>query len=337
MVHTWKGTDKGDVKKAHKTYWGTVWETWKMYGDDGNDTLNGGPKTDFLYGQAGGDALYGLGGDDYLEGGFGLDIMYGGTGDDTYIVGDSGDKALEVFGGGYDTVKAYSSYFRLSDHVERLELLGAAKNGYGNAQNNDMFGNTLNNSIYGGGGNDNIYGKSGNDTLYGAAGNDSLYGDVGHDKLYGGTGNDKLVGGTGNDTYYINDNKDTIVEALNEGTDTVYSYLQEYSLASLSNVENLRLSGNAVGGTGNGRNNVIEGNAKDNYLYGKAGSDTLIGGDGDDALVGGVVNNDDIGAEYDKLTGGGGADIFVLGSHSTGGGGVYYRNQGYAHIVILLD
>ncbi len=67
----------------------------------------------------------------------------------------------------------------------------------------------------------------------------------------------------------------------------------------------------------------------DDYLEGNAGNDNLTGHGGDDVLVG--VDPDYFGAgagEYDRLNGGVGYDIFVLGDNQE----VYYEGNGYAII-----
>ena len=60
----------------------------------------------------------------------------------------------------------------------------------------------------------------GNDTVYGGGGDDELSGGPGNDKLFGEEGNDRLLGGPGDDRYEI-DRTDTVIEALDEGNDTV--------------------------------------------------------------------------------------------------------------------
>jgi Ca2+-binding RTX toxin-like protein len=88
-------------------------------------------------------------------------------------------------------------------------------------------------------------------------------------------GADTLIGGTGNDTYTVDDVGDVVTENLNEGTDTVQSYLNSYTLAA--NVENLQLMGvQNINGTGNGLDNTITGNSGSNVLTGGAGADTFV-------------------------------------------------------------
>jgi RTX calcium-binding nonapeptide repeat (4 copies)/Calpain family cysteine protease len=71
-----------------------------MYGADGNDTLVGDAKTDWLYGQNGDDIIRGYWGNDVLDGGAGNDKLYGMDGTDWLYGGDGNDK---LYGGaGYD-------------------------------------------------------------------------------------------------------------------------------------------------------------------------------------------------------------------------------------------
>ncbi|MEH2379130.1 MAG: calcium-binding protein [Nostoc sp.] len=189
-------------------------------------------------------------------------------------------------------------------------------------------------------GNDSLNGAAGNDSLAGATGNDTLIGGIGNDTLAGGTGINILNGGVGDDLYIINNTSDIIIEAPNGGSDNVWSYVT-YTLSA--ELGDLKLLGtNAIDGTGNSVNNFLFGNSANNTLNGRAGydtldgnfgNDTLNGDDGNDSLQGGPGNdllnggngNDILIGVYpgsllppglgelDTLTGGAGADKFVLG------------------------
>ena len=127
-----------------------------------------------------------------------------------------------------------------------------------------------------------IVGGNGTDTLWGTIWNDTLIGLAGNDYLDGGVGNDTMIGGLGNDTYFVDNAGDAIVENLESGIDTVYASV---SHALSDNIENLVLTGTAIGGTGNALDNVIDGNSADNLLDGRGGNDYLIGRSGNDTYV----------------------------------------------------
>ncbi|NCR02294.1 MAG: hyalin, partial [Microcystis aeruginosa L211-11] len=139
-------------------------------------------------------------------------------------------------------------------------------------------------------------------TATGTINNDDFIGTSGPDTLVGTSGADAMTGLAGNDTYTVNNAGDLVIEALNQGTDTVQASIF-YTLPN--NVENLLLTGTGnLNGTGNGLNNQITGNSGNNNLNGAAGNDSLNGAAGNDTLNGA--------AGRDTLTGGTGTDIFIF-------------------------
>ncbi len=158
-----------------------------------------------------------------------------------------------------------------------------------------LVGRSGNDRLDGGTGIDTLLGGNGNDLLIGGTGNDSLSGGSGNDKLKGDAGNDRLEGGTGNDIYYVDAAGDVVVEAPDEGTDTIVATVNiDLSAAGLNlpDVENVTLLGGANSITGNARNNVLIGNAGTDNLVGGDGNDSLNGGSGADIMVGG--DDDDV-------------------------------------------
>jgi Ca2+-binding RTX toxin-like protein len=268
----------------------------------GNEAINylfGGAGNDNLRGYKGNDTLEGREGNDVLDGEAGSDTMYGGTGNDIYYVDSWGDRTVEYRNQGTDWVYSSISH-TLGSHIENLALIGTASQGRGNELNNILYG-TLGTST-----SNSLSGNAGNDSLYGFGGNDTLYGDDGDDLLDGGTGNDTMFGSVGNDTYYVDSTGDRVSENSNQGTDRVYSSIS-YTLGD--NVENLTLQGTAANGFGNQLNNAIIGNDANNRLDGGRGNDVLLGRGGNDVLDGNSLEAPD---DTDYLTGGGGADLFVL-------------------------
>ncbi|WP_322874219.1 MULTISPECIES: ELWxxDGT repeat protein [Microcystis] len=138
-------------------------------------------------------------------------------------------------------------------------------------------------------------------TATGTINNDDFIGTSGPDTLVGTSGADAMTG-LADDTYTVNNAGDLVIEALNQGTDTVQASIF-YTLPN--NVENLLLTGTGnLNGTGNGLNNQITGNSGNNNLNGAAGNDSLNGAAGNDTLNGA--------AGRDTLTGGTGTDIFIF-------------------------
>lgn len=229
-----------------------------------------------FYGLGGNDTILAGGGDDLLDGGTGADKMTGGIGDDVYVVDNTKDTVTEKLNEGTDTIETTLASLSIAKltAIENLTYTG--------------FDNAI---------------------LVGNASVNTLTGNSGTDRLDGGIGGDSLIGGDGSDLYIVDDLNDTIIEAPNEGTDSVQSSV---TFTLLDNVENLTLTGKAaINGTGNNQNNTISGNISANTLGGGQGDDTLdggvgndilSGGDGVDLLIGGLGN--------DLLTGGSGTDKF---------------------------
>ncbi|MGZ8344914.1 MAG: beta strand repeat-containing protein [Allosphingosinicella sp.] len=189
-------------------------------------------------------AITGGGGNDVIDGGAGADLLVGGLGNDVYVI-DAGDTVTEAANAGMDEIRTVFAAYTLGANLEYLT--GTSPTGQA------LTGNALANRLTGAGG---------NDTLDGAA------------------GADQLAGGLGNDLYRV-DAGDTVVEAVNAGTDEVQTALAAYALTA--NVENLTgtlASGQAL--TGNGLANVVTGGG---------GNDTLNGGEGADRLTGGLGND----------------------------------------------
>ena len=110
---------------------------------------------------------------------------------------------------------------------------------------------------------------------------------------------------------------------------------------TFSGIERFNINGTSQGDRieGSVGSDVLTGNAGDDLLTGNRGNDFLSGGDGDDRLVGVYDSNALILAnfpgarEVDTLTGGAGADTFVLGSRSQ----PFYVSQGGTDAAIVTD
>ena len=85
--------------------------------------------------------------------------------------------------------------------------------------------------------------SSGELVIEGFGGNDKISGTSGNDYIDGGVGADVMSGGMGDDTYIVDSSKDKVVEASNQGNDTIITTLEKFSLAKMPNVENLSYVG----------------------------------------------------------------------------------------------
>ena len=349
-----------------------------LVGNAGDDRLLGGLGNDFVFGGSGQDILDGSAGNDYLDGGSGADFMTGGPGSDTYIVDSAGDVALEVISGGSGGKDVIVSSISLTapDNVENLQAsAGLAINLTGNDLDNNLLGNDEDNELQGHEGRDNLFGEGGQDLLDGGSGVDVLVGGQGDDTYYvnaksdkvveqvdqgvdrviaqssftlpsnvenltlleggdytaggnsldnilvgnsgnnilaGGIGEDVLMGGLGDDIYVLSDLMDTIVDL--GGDDTIRSNLDIFLTNDIENADLVGIADTMA--VGNGLANRLVGNMADNILDGAGGVDTLTGGEGADTFV--IANNgEDL--ESDLITDfTSGEDLIVLDLASYG-------------------
>lgn len=254
----------------------------RITGGSGNDTLLGAYGNDVLTGGDGDDRLEGGRGNDTLSGQGGQNVLVGGDGNDLYQVDSASDVITETAGGGYDTIRTGLLVLTMGANVE--ELVNTALQGftvYGNAQSNVIRpadGHYV--SVV-----DHVEAMGGNDTLYGTS----------RDWLYGGTGDDTFILSEDIGYFPVVDGNRTIEEA-SQGYDTVY-YDGNFSFTLPANVEALVLTNSSgwLAGSGNELDNKLTGSAAENDLDGGyAGRDGLIS------------------TGSDTMTGGGGADTFIL-------------------------
>ena len=222
------------------------------------------------------------------------DVITGGASRDRFMLMEGGDPLTIDLNDGFNQVGGIPGTDTRITGFESFQLTGysAAVTLLGTAQDETLIGG------------------SGSDSLFGNAGNDVLGGNPGNDRLDGGLGNDQMEGGFGDDFYVVDSQNDLVIEAANQGFDTVQSSVN-YTLSN--NVEKLMLTGQAANGGGNALDNQITGNGLRNSLQGEAGNDLLDGGSNQDNLSGGAGNDRLIGGiGQDLVTGGQGKDIFVL-------------------------
>ena len=251
----------------------------------GNDIINVSAATtgSIITSGAGNDSIIGTAARDFLNGGDGDDILRGGAGDDD------------------------QNYI------------------------NDYFSYLSTGGLFGGNGNDQLFGEAGNDYLDGGAGNDLLDGSEGDDKLVPGSGIDTIIGGAGIDFLDLDLSTATANLTItytdaNNGTvsnGTTFNTIERTRIATGSGNDVIILTASTAGNTfapanevyaGAGNDQVTGGNSVDR-LYGQAGNDTLVGVNASSATPG-------LG-EVDYLSGGAGADRFILGDAAN----IYYDDR----------
>jgi Ca2+-binding RTX toxin-like protein len=222
----------------------------------------------------------------------------GNMGADTIVLYGSVTNSFVGGGDGSDTISGGMQYLSSiieggagSDTITVTNNLASATINGGDG--NDII--TVNNTapatiiatINGGEGNDKImFGMGGNQTFNNA----SINGNAGDDIIEGMnlnvtlTGTNFIGGGAGNDT----------IDFSNATTDNgAAGFARGFDL---------------TGGSGN---DVITGSSDRDVIWGNADNDTISGGTGTDTIYAGA-GNDRINAEFDKITGGLGADDYVL-------------------------
>lgn len=338
-----------------------------------------------LIGTHSGDVLYGDAGDNVIDGERGTDSLFGGAGNDIYIfTTESGSDTIVdrvmvgtsvVAGdGGQDMIEAgpglslanltfsqsdnsleikYSSshkvmvmeFFATTDaQVEDIQF----SDGLVVSLVNIKFATSVQ-TLFGTSGDDFLVGRtstSSGDTLEGGDGNDVLSGHAGNDILRGGAGDDVLEGGAGADTLDggVDDQADGgRGDTIRYVTSTAVSINLETKTASggdaagdtIVHVNGVSTIENVTGSNDVAVGDVLVGDSRANILSGLDGDDTLIGGGGNDVLLGGAGNDTISGGDgEDNIDAGDGDDTNVSGGNGrdliVGGGGddVLYGDGG---------
>src|SRR5574343_310425 len=216
------------------------------------------------------DVLIGNDADNTLTGNAGVDSFTGGAGNDTYVIDQAAETGLilEEADEGIDSIViAFSGANTAIDltpltNLENIRISGTGTFVLtGNDQDNVLEGNSTATTILGGAGNDTLDGKLGADTM---------------------------AGGSGDDLYFVDNIQDTIVEAADEGNDSIRLNLAKASLTYTlgDDIENASITSTGkINLVGNSLDNQLQGNAAANRLDGGTGADTLTGGAGNDTYV----------------------------------------------------
>ncbi|MBP7335842.1 calcium-binding protein [Niveispirillum sp.] len=172
--------------------------------------------------------------------------------------------------------------------------------------NDTIAGGAGNDSISDTAGNNRLSGDDGNDTLAGGNGNDTLSGDAGDDLLISGMGTDQLNGGDGNDRLIASGASSTLDGGL--GSDTLEAAGSNSLLIGGAGDDTLTATGAQSTLRGGDGNDVLSAGAG-SLILGEAGNDTITGGG---ATVDGGAGDDVLQVRSGQMTGGAGADRFVL-------------------------
>lgn len=305
-----------------------------IFGDNGNNTLDGGAGDDTIFGRGGddliiggrdslasrdinntidvadledqtesddgNDTLYGGRGNDTILGGQGNDILDGGDGDDTL----SGQDGVDIFrgGAGVDTVdfSKESPFQLLVNLVTNVASGGTASGDTFYSIENLIGSDDRIDRFIGTSAANHFWGQGGGDYFNGGGGNDILDGGNDGDIIYGEAGNDTIIGGAAQDYLDGGSGTDTVVYAGSTAGVTI----------DLAN-------GTALGGDGDGQVQIVGrgaairhdilvgfenavGSSFGDHLIGNAKANELSGGAGDDILTGG--------RGADRLNGGAGSD-----------------------------
>ena len=342
------GEALGDIFESIENLTGSVW-TDTLYGDAGDNILDGGGRADTLYGGAGDDTYFftsDSGSDTIVD-----RVMNGAS----PIAGDAGSDLIE-FDVGFSlsnltvtqatgtnnlSIKYTAGYtitvvdFFATDEakVEAIQFADGLVVSLAS-----LFISTSATAVNGTEGDDFLTGRtstSSGDTLQGGLGNDVLSGLAGSDILRGGAGDDVLEGGAGSDTLDGGDDNqataglgDTIRYAASTAVNINLATLTASGgeaagdiivhVGGVSTIENVTGSNDLATGdvlVGDGRANILSGLDGDDTLTGGAGDDVLLGGAGNDVISGGDgEDNIDAGDGDDtNVSGGNGRDLIVGG------------------------
>ena len=247
----------------------------QLYGQGGNDDIEGSRRDDVINGGLGGDILEGHSGSDILQGGAGDDLLYGGAGADVLYGGSDNDVLYGDIRGaatiapdqatwpGPQNGIQNDAYFTISHRAYLTPLISGAYTLMPEAGGAEAGADLL----FGGGGEDYLIGGGGNDLLNGDGGNDLLEGEGGDDSLAGGDGNDWIYGDISSVSY------------------AAYHGIFDSGTLAGGGVWSYRLRDYPDGPDAFG-NDQLSGGAGADRLFGGAGNDHLDGGSGNDILSG---------------------------------------------------
>lgn len=261
VAHMGAGDDQVAIDKA-------VTAGAQLWGDEGNDLLQGGAGADILRGEDEDDRLIGQDGADKLEGGDGDDVLEGGAGGDIIDGGDGMDQVT------YENSKV-GVVFRQSTTDDEV-FVGSGGDATGDRVTGveHVIGSHFADKLYGN--------PDESSTLEGLDGADVLVGGDEDDLLLGGGGADNLYGGDGDDTMSFLTSAGQVIVDLQTGEGKIGDAEGDH----YHSIENVHGTAYDDMITGNGSDNKISGWVGDDTIYGGGGADEIDGGEGDDIVFG---------------------------------------------------
>ena len=282
------------------------------FGGTGNDTMTGSDNTILT------ERLYGGEGDDTIDGGGGRDYIIGGAGDDDLTGGSGADVFFFSEGHGADTIHDFnpaegdSIYLRGFDKTvtwDQLQAVMTQVDDDPTTDDTDETATVINLSAWGGG-TITLKGVTMTDLTADMFHLDNISGGTGDDYLWGGTDDDTMTGGGGADTFLFweGHGADTITD-FNPSDDKIdltwfdnaitWTKLQE---AMTDNGTDTKIDLSAWGGG----SITLKGVTSSQLTAAMFNLHPLAGSDGvDDTIVSEAGD--------DTMTGGTGADTFVIG------------------------
>jgi large repetitive protein len=226
----------------------------------GFENILGSRSNDSLWGDAGDNVIDGGNGFDFIVGGGGTNTLIGGAGGDTYIVQGVNDTVVEAVGGGFDVVLAQTDFTLASgSEVEALAV-------------NTASGLTLTGNEY----RQVLTGGAGNDTLNAGGGNDLLISGRGSNILVGGTGNDIYYAQGVNDV--VTEAAGGGFDVVLAGGDLTLAPDSAVEVIAVNTTNGVTIIGSDInqtiqGGSGNDR---FVGGLGNDTLAGSGGADTFV-------------------------------------------------------------
>ncbi|NMG18330.1 calcium-binding protein [Brasilonema bromeliae] len=309
-----------------------------------NLTLIGTSFADSIFSASGNDFLNMGDGDDIITSGQGSDRVFAGSGNDIVVsqndlfgriggIIDNAKAVIELDGGaGIDTLsvnlsgkKDSISLFSFSSTQENPYQSFSIADGTVSIKNFEIF-----KDIITGNGDDFLTQLGRVDNIFATGG--------GNDTVDAGLGFDNVDGGDLNDLLYINYSLSDTGSGMSMTVDPLKlvgsasrtkggTSSELLDKINFSNFERFNITGTSKADTimGGDGADILRGSGGDDTLIGNRGNDQLFGGDGNDILQGtnyisyligggGEFKNYDYPKDIDTLTGGTGADTFVLGN-----------------------